>query len=206
MNQQQQQMLSNRVAQFQQQQPQRTQQELMYNPLNGNQPEYAPGESGIGRMEQAQFNPDRYQYNPNMQKPYMPQRQMTPEQQRMRDMAVSYGGGGYGQQQQPRAMTMDMPQRYGQQPQLPQYGQSGQQYFSPQQMRQDPYMNYVRNQQQAMQQQSMRSSQQQQYRMAQEQQQRAYQQQMAQQRQQARQQTYVPSTPPSALWDGWSGS
>jgi len=98
-----------------------------------------------------------------------------------------------------RSMTMDMP-RGGQNPyqraglgQL--MGRSQQQYFSPQQMQQDPYMNYVQNQQQAMQQQAMRSSQQQQYQAAQEQQQRAYQQQATQAARRAEQ---------TGTWDGYS--
>jgi hypothetical protein len=81
---------------------------------------------GIGDFMQRQFgpnvaeefNPETYQRNPNMQKPYMPQRQMTPEQQRMQDV-MSIHSQGYYQQQQPRGMTMDMPQRYGRQPSPP---------------------------------------------------------------------------------------
>jgi hypothetical protein len=71
-----------------------------------------------------EFNPETYQRNPNLSKPYMPQRQMTPEQQRMQNIMGLYTPDHY-QQQQPRGMTMDMPQRYGRQQQLPQYGQSG---------------------------------------------------------------------------------
>jgi len=111
----QQRMLENnrRVMQQTPQERQRIQQELMVNPLNGNQ---QPG-----------FNPARYEYNPNMQKPYMPQRQMTPEQQRMQNIMGLYTPDHYQQlqQQQQRGMTMDMPQQYGGQQQLPQYGQSG---------------------------------------------------------------------------------
>jgi hypothetical protein len=123
-----------------------------------------------------EFNPETYQRNPNMQKPYTPQRQMTPEQQRMQaamgihsqDYYQQQGQAGFGQlmggpmggllnrprqgpgpgqygygsgtggapqmnqqqqqmlrdrvaqfQQQPRGMTMDMPQRYGRQPSPP---------------------------------------------------------------------------------------
>ena len=53
----------------------------------------------------------------------MPQ-EGTPEyQQRMQNIMGLYTPDYY--QQQPRGMTMDMPQRYGRQQQLPQYGQSG---------------------------------------------------------------------------------
>jgi hypothetical protein len=84
-----------------------------YNPAQRNQ---------LSPAQRNQLSPA--QRNPNMQKTYMPQGQMTPEQQRMQNIMGSYGGGGYGQQQ-PRGITMDMPQQYGRQPQLPQYGQSG---------------------------------------------------------------------------------
>jgi hypothetical protein len=66
--------------------------------------------------QQTGFNPEqqiRAQYDQYQQKPYMPQRQMTQEQQRMQNIMGLYTPDHYQQQQQ-RGMTMDMPQ-YGSQ-------------------------------------------------------------------------------------------
>jgi len=72
------------------------------------------------------------------------------QQQRMSLPNVSYTSSPQPQTQPPRGIILsgyDQPQQ-----RLPQ------QYFTPQQYQQDPYMNYVRNQQQALQQRAIQSA------------------------------------------------
>jgi hypothetical protein len=109
-------------------------------------PDFVVPFASNAQQGQQQFNPETYQRNPNLQKPYTPQRQMTPEQQRMQNIAGIHSPDYYQQQQSQQQYFRPQQQ---------------QQYFRPQQMQQDPFQNSIRNQQLALQQQAMRSQQQQ---------------------------------------------
>jgi hypothetical protein len=92
------------------------QQQFMRDMLTGSAPQQA--QYG-GATPLPEFNPETYKYNPNMQKPYMPQRPLTPEQQRMQDIMGIRTPEYYSQQPQ----QIDIDSGTGSSPQMNQQQQ-----------------------------------------------------------------------------------
>lgn len=144
-------------------------------------PGYGSRGPNLGGGVAAPFNPEQgvsqydrsYMDQMRQQKAAMGNRELSPEAKRMRENMTGFTSDEF--QPQPQLQQQYQP-RFQPQPQ---------QYFRPQQYQQDPYMNAMRNQQQALQQRFMQQNSLQQYQTAQQQQQRVYQQQAQQAAQQA---------------------